>query len=215
MARADRGPKRPPVSVALHKKSAPVAKRSTTYPGRLRIIGGKWRGRRLDVPEEAGLRPTPDRVRETLFNWLQAYLPGANCLDLFAGTGALCLEALSRGAGHVVMVEKATHVVDQLRRHVQLLQAENATVWLADALEFLQQTPQAFDIIFLDPPFQSELIARGAELIEAHGWIKPGGLIYIEAPSHLKDLPIPPSWELIRSKKAGQVGYHLARKREG
>ncbi len=203
MASADRKPK-------LRK---PAVKRSTAYPGQLRIIAGQWRGRRLSVPEQEGLRPTPDRVRETLFNWLQPTLPGATCLDLFSGTGALCLEALSRGAGRVVMVEKASHVVTALRQHVVLLKAENSEVVLADAVEYLNQTPQAFDIIFLDPPFQSDLIGSCAAAIETRGWCKPDGLIYIEAPSQLQELPIPKTWELIRSKKTGQVGYHLARKR--
>ncbi len=158
------------------------------------------------------MRPTPDRVRETLFNWLQPHIVGAACLDLFAGTGALCLEALSRGAGQVVMVEKNAHVVDCLRQHVATLQARNADVVQADAVDFLRQTPQLFDIVFLDPPFKSDLIARCAELVEANGWIKRGGLVYIEAPSQIDVLPLPAAWELIRSKKAGQVGYHLAQK---
>ena len=178
----------------------------------LRIIGGRWRGRRLSVPEAEGLRPTPDRVRETLFNWLQPYIAGATCLDLFAGTGALCLEALSRGAGQVVMVEKDAHVVECLRQHVATLQARNADVVQADAVDFLRQTPQQFDIVFLDPPFKSDLIARCAELVETNGWIKRGGLVYVEAPSQIDVLPLPATWELIRSKKAGQVGYHLAQK---
>lgn len=164
------------------------------------------------MAEAEGLRPTPDRVRETLFNWLQPYIAGASCLDLFAGTGALCLEALSRGAGRVVMVEKAAHVVERLREHLKMLAADNATVVPADAAEYLQQAPHTFDIIFLDPPFKSDLIARCADLVETHGWIKPGGLIYIEAPSRITALPLPASWEIIRSKEAGQVGYHLAQK---
>lgn len=204
MANAERRPAR----------RRPVAKTKPALPGKLRIIGGRWRGRRLSVSDAEGLRPTPDRVRETLFNWLQTYIAGATCLDLFAGTGALCLEALSRGAARVVMVEKAAQAVAQLRQHVATLEAKNATVVLADAVDFLRQAPQAFDIIFLDPPFKSDLIARSAELVEAHGWIKPGGLIYVEAPSRIKKLPLPATWNLIRSKTAGQVGYHLARKGE-
>lgn len=178
----------------------------------MRIIGGRWRGRRLDVSESEGLRPTPDRVRETLFNWLQPCIAGTSCLDLFAGTGALCLEALSRGAADVVMVEKAPHVAERLRQHVKKLEAAGAEVVLADAVDFLQRTSRAFDIVFLDPPFKSTLIADCAALVEARGWIKPGGLIYVEAPSQMTELTLPTTWELIRSKKAGQVGYHLARK---
>ena len=210
MAAADRKHSRRVTEVK--KPGAPSTKKKSSYPGRLRIIGGRWRGRRLAVPESEGLRPTPDRVRETLFNWLQPYIAGAHCLDLFAGTGALCLEALSRGAARVVMVEQAPAVAEQLRRHVATLQADNAEVVRADAVDFLQQAPQAFDIVFLDPPFRSDLIRRCAELAESRGWIKPGGLIYIEAPSRVEALPIPATWELLRSKSAGQVGYHLARK---
>ena len=210
MAGADRKHSRR--ATGVRKPGAPSAKTKSSYPGRLRIIGGRWRGRRLEVPESEGLRPTPDRVRETLFNWLQPYIAGAQCLDLFAGTGALCLEALSRGAARVVMVEKEPAVAEQLRRHVATLRADHAEVVRADAVEFLQQAPQAFDIIFLDPPFRSDLIARCAELVEVRGWIKPGGLVYIEAPSGIDAPPIPATWELIRSKSAGQVGYHLARK---
>lgn len=189
-----------------------AAASKTSYPRKLRIIGGRWRGRRLEVADAEGLRPTPDRVRETVFNWLQAYVSGANCLDLFAGTGALCLEALSRGAGNVVMVEKLPRVVNQLRRHVETLQARDAEVIQADADEFLQGTPRVFDIVFLDPPFKSDLIATCAVLVETRGWVQPGSLIYVEAPSRLNALPLPATWELLRSKKAGQVGYHLARK---
>ncbi len=164
------------------------------------------------MPDSEGLRPTPDRVRETLFNWLQPYIAGASCLDLFAGTGALCLEALSRGAASVVMVEKAPPVAQRLRQHVERLDATGAEVVLADAVDFLQRTPRAFNIVFLDPPFKSDLIADCAAAVEARGWVKPGGLIYIEAPSRLKELALPSTWTLIRSKKAGQVGYHLAQK---
>lgn len=189
-----------------------AAKPKSSYPLKLRIIGGRWRGRRLEVSESEGLRPTPDRVRETLFNWLQPYISGARCLDLFAGTGALCLEALSRGAASVVMVEKTPRVAQQLRRHVETLQAGDAEVTQADAVDFLQRPPRVFDIVFLDPPFKSDLIAVCAALAEARGWVKPGSLIYVEAPSRMKDLPLPATWELVRSKKAGEVGYHLARK---
>lgn len=212
MARAERkSARRAPGTPAPGPKTV-SAKPKSSYPRKLRIIGGRWRGRRLDVFESEGLRPTPDRVRETLFNWLQPYIAGASCLDLFAGTGALCLEALSRGAADVVMVEKAPPVAQRLHQHVERLEAAGAEVVLADAVEFLQRTPRAFDIVFLDPPFKSDLIADCAALVEARGWIKPGGLVYIEAPSQMSELTLPATWELIRSKKAGQVGYHLARK---
>jgi len=190
----------------------PSRKTSKSYPRVLRIIGGRWRGRKLNVSDSEGLRPTPDRVRETLFNWLQPYIEGATCLDLFAGTGALCLEALSRGAASAILVEKAATVVQQLRQQVKLLDAAGARVIQADAMDFLQGEPHSLDIIFIDPPFKSSLIAECSALVESRGWIKPGGLVYIEAPSQMENLKLPATWELIRSKKAGQVGYHLARK---
>jgi 16S rRNA (guanine966-N2)-methyltransferase len=180
------------------------------YPGKIRIIGGAWRGRRLPVPHSSGLRPTPDVVRETLFNWLAPYIEGSRCLDLFAGTGALCLEALSRGAASVVMVEQAAPVAQRLRQNLARLHAGGAEVIQADALEFLGRPPRPFDIIFLDPPFASDLIGSCAELIEARGWLRRGGFVYIEAPA-ARPPPLPPGWTLWRSKRAGRVGYHLAR----
>lgn len=186
--------------------------RRSGYPGRVRIIGGAWRSRRLEVPDSPGLRPTPDRVRETLFNWLQPWLPGARCLDVTAGTGILCLEALSRGAASAVMVEKSPVVVKALEHNLEKLGAAQARVIQADAVGFLQGMAEPFDIVFLDPPFKSDLIARCASLLEGRGWVKAGGLIYIEAPSEMEVLPIPDSWRVIRSKTAGQVGYHLAKR---
>lgn len=199
----------------MARRSAPPRRRGSGgarhYPGQVRIIGGVWRSRRLPVPAAAGLRPTPDRVRETLFNWLRPYLPGARCLDLFAGSGALCLEALSRGARAVVMVERAPNAVAALKRNVAVLGARGAEVVPLDAREFLLRPPVPFDIVFLDPPFASELVAGCARLLDERGWVKPGGLVYVEAPRTLTPLPLPPAWELLKSKIAGQVGYHLAR----
>lgn len=165
------------------------------------------------MPRAEGLRPTPDRVRETLFNWLAPYLPGAHCLDLFAGTGALCLEALSRGAARAVMVERAAAVADHLVRVAETLGARTAQIVNRDALAYLRGVPQPFDIVFIDPPFASGLIGPCAELIEARGWLKPGGLAYIEAPARLEGLPIPPTWEVIRRGRAGDVGFYLAHKK--
>jgi len=183
----------------------------TGYPGKIRIIGGRWRGRKLPVPTQDGLRPTPDRVRETLFNWLAPIIQGAQCLDLFSGTGALCLEALSRGAARVVMVERTRHVAEQLRLNIATLAAEGARVIEADAVDYLRGQAEPFDVIFLDPPFASDLIARGAALIEERGWLKPGGLVYVEAPATMDPLPLPSRWSTAKSKRAGQVGYHLLR----
>jgi 16S rRNA (guanine966-N2)-methyltransferase len=207
-------------SVAARRKSTAHSVRRTSsagYPGQIRIIGGQWRGRRLPVLHAEGLRPTPDRVRETVFNWLAPYLPGARCLDLFAGTGALCLEALSRGAAAAVLVERSTALADHLRSLVQTLSA-NATVITADAVDYLARfahraptREETFDIVFIDPPFASDLIEHCSALVASHGVLRPGGLAYIEAPSRMKRLPLPPGWELLRTQRAGQVGYHLAR----
>lgn len=181
------------------------------YPGEIRIIGGTWRGRKLAVPSAEGLRPTPDRVRETLFNWLAPHLPGARCLDLFAGTGALCLEALSRGAGEVVMVERDASAAANLRSSLAVLGAAHATVIQTDATEYLSRAVEPFDIVFVDPPFASDLIQRCAALIAERGWLRPGGLVYVEAPARLEPLPVPEGWLPLRSKRAGEVGYHLLR----
>jgi len=179
--------------------------------GELRIIGGAWRSRRLAFPGSEGLRPTPDRVRETVFNWLTPHLPGAACLDLFAGSGAFGFEALSRGAARVVLVEKRLEVVAALRHNREQLKAEQADIVHADAAEYLHGPAESFDIVFLDPPYASGLLGRCVELLDTHGWLKPDALIYLEAP-HGELPPLPETWQLLRSKTAGQVGYHLARR---
>ncbi len=178
--------------------------------GQLRIIGGQWRSRRLQIAASTQLRPTPDRVRETLFNWLQPWIVGANCLDLFAGSGALGLEALSRGAAGAVLVEHDPAVISVLRANVTVLGASTADVIMADCVAYLQTQARPFDIVFLDPPYRSGLLGRCCTLLAAGGWIRPGGLVYLEAPG--TQLPeLPEGWLLERSKRAGQVGYHLAR----
>ena len=191
--------------------------RGLNYPGQIRIIGGQWRGRRLPVPISEGLRPTPDRVRETVFNWLAPVIEGARCLDLFAGTGALCLEALSRGAAAATMVEQSHAVVLHLRNLVTMLGADGEVIE-ANAIGYLSRfagttSTLPFDVVFVDPPFASDLIAPCCAKVEQHGVLRPGGHAYIEAPHTLQPLPIPANWELIRSKTAGAVGYHLVRRR--
>ena len=183
--------------------------RAARYPGTIRIIGGQWRGRKLKVLESPGLRPTPNRVRETVFNWLRPHLPGARCLDVTAGTGALCFEALSQGAGEAVLVELSPAAAARLKDNAALLGAR-ATVVQGDALAFLNGPVSAFDIVFLDPPFASDLVSRASELMDRRGWVRPGALVYIEAPSSVDPLPIPSGWKLIKSQRSGQVGYHLA-----
>lgn len=180
-------------------------------PGEVRIIGGVWRSRRLSFPASAGLRPTPDRIRETVFNWLTPALPGARCLDLFAGSGAFGFESVSRGALHAVLVEKQIEVVAALRENSKRLKAEAVEIVHADALQWLRSLGHVFDIIFLDPPYASGLLGPCIELLEAKVWVKPKSLVYLETPKG-EAPPLPASWELLRSMTAGQVGYHLARK---
>jgi 16S rRNA (guanine966-N2)-methyltransferase len=191
----------------------PVGKtpaRAGRSPNQLRIVGGRWRGMRIDFPDIQAIRPSPDRVRETLFNWLQTYIPGARCLDLFAGSGALGIEALSRGASAVTFVDREPQVGRHLTQTLQRLGAIGASVKTEDASRFLERTPQPFDVVFLDPPFASTLLpAVFARLPQ--GWLAPEAHIYVECPA---DVPLPPlssGWSVYRSKQAGQVGYHLLR----
>lgn len=178
----------------------------------LRIIGGHWRGRKLPFPDVPGLRPTPDRVRETLFNWLTPVIIGARCLDLFAGSGALGLEALSRGASQVVLVDNHAAVSKQLHSNLALLQSTAAEVVKAEALHYLKGPATAFDIVFLDPPYQADLLPQCIEKIEQGGWLNSHAWIYLEASSKSGLPPLPPNWAVYRSKAAGEVGYHLVRR---
>jgi 16S rRNA (guanine966-N2)-methyltransferase len=175
----------------------------------LRIIGGAWRGRKLRFPASAAIRPTPDRVRETLFNWLGSHTQAARCLDLFAGSGALGLEALSRGAAHVTFVEQEEATARELRARLAEWQAGDAVVRRMDALRYLTGAPAAFDLVFLDPPFASELLSRAAQRLEAGGWLAPGALIYVECPSRAGLPALPERWQSLKAKQAGEVGYHL------
>jgi 16S rRNA (guanine966-N2)-methyltransferase len=186
----------------------------------VRIIGGGWRGRRVSFPDVPGLRPTPDRVRETLYNWLQHSVVGTRCLDLFAGSGALGLEALSRGASGVVFVEQsqaaARGLVAELAR---LGGTSKARVVEMGASRFLRTAGEAsgrpyggpFDIVFMDPPFGQEALAEYIPLLDAGGWVKSGGLVYLESEKSAGAPAVPAHWELLKSKSAGEVGYHLAR----
>ena len=177
---------------------------------RLRIIAGRWRSRRLAFADTPGLRPTPDRVRETLFNWLQPVIAGARCLDLFAGSGALGFEAASRGAAEVVLVERDRAAVQCLRTQVANLDARGVQVVWADALSYLQQPGRPFDVVFLDPPYGSELLGPCCERLEAGGWLSMPAHIYLETRIGQNLPPLPPSWRRVRSQRAGQVNYHLA-----
>ena len=178
----------------------------------LRIIGGEWRGRKVRFPPVAAIRPTPDRVRETLFNWLQGVTPGSRCLDLYAGSGALGLEALSRGAREVVFVDVESAIKRHLDGMLKLLGCDRGRVVQADALGFLAQPGEPFDVIFLDPPFADPVLPEVCRRIEAGGWLKPGGFVYLESPAVAGAPELPVGWSLLKAKKAGEVGYHLARR---
>lgn len=175
----------------------------------LRIIGGKWRGRKLQFPNIAGLRPTPNRVRETLFNWLMHIIPGSHCLDLFAGSGVLGFEALSRGADKLVFVDESAQVIAQIKQNQQLLKCENTTVYCMQADVYLKQTTEKFDIIFLDPPFQLDIIPQLCELLIKHNLLKENGFVYIETAAKFDVNSIPHPWKIIKQNKAGKVHFAL------
>lgn len=178
--------------------------------GQLRIIGGEWRSRKLSFLEADGLRPTPDRVRETLFNWLAPYIPAARVLDPFAGSGALYLEALSRGASWALALEWNAATQQQLQQQLQLLSCTRAKTLQADALQYLaQQPPELFDVVFLDPPFHKQLLAPVCRLLEERGWLAPSAWIYTESEHPPGFESVPMGWRLHREKRAGQVYYAL------
>jgi 16S rRNA (guanine966-N2)-methyltransferase len=178
----------------------------------VRIIAGSWRGRRVNFPDIPGLRPTPDRVRETLFNWLQHSVANTRCLDLFAGSGALGLEALSRGAADVEFVEQDPAAARALQEQLNRLGGgSKGRVLSMGAARYLRTPAQAFDIAFLDPPFGTNALAEYVPMLDAGNWINPGGLVYLEN-ERVAGIPaLPVHWELLKSKSAGEVGYHLAR----
>lgn len=181
--------------------------------GRLRIISGKWRRRRLQVPVVPGMRPTPDRVRETLFNWLGTEVEGAACLDLFAGSGSLGFEAASRGAAKVTMIEVDVAVVRHLRGQARRLGAVGVDIVQADALRWLRSTSDRFDIVFLDPPFTSVLLEHSCQCLATSGCLAPGALLYVECENSRGAPPLPEGFETFRVRCAGRVRYHLAARR--
>jgi len=175
----------------------------------LRIIGGKWRGRKLDFPNIEGLRPTPSRVRETLFNWLAPDIHNADCLDLFAGSGALGFEALSRGANKVIFIDSSKQIIDQLKNNCQLLNCDAAEIHQMDSEEYLKQTHKTFAIVFLDPPFKQNLILKYCKLLTENNLLKPNAYIYIETELQLKQTDFPDNLQILKQKKAGKVNYLL------
>ena len=176
----------------------------TANRNRVRIIGGKWRSRLLKFPPAALLRPTPDRVRETLFNWLGQRLDGLECLDLFAGSGALSFEALSRGAARAVMVESDRGIAQALRENAKALGAEAAEVVQRDAMTYLAQSSDLFDVAFVDAPFASDLARRALDNLPPR--LKPGARVYVES---AQPLSLPAPWAALREDRAGAVRYAL------
>lgn len=208
------------------KKQKPANRKGRQHTNSLRIIAGQWRGRKLSFATAPGLRPTPDRVRETLFNWLQGHLHDARCLDLFAGSGALAFEALSRGAGHVTLVENNRDAANMLRENIALLQTDNALLIQTDAFQYLytryldaqyldgksQSSPlQAFDLIFLDPPFRQNYLPGLLTSIHEKDLLTKSGAIYLEyeneANPQLEEALEP--FEVLKEQKAGQVVSQL------
>ncbi|MBW8371360.1 MAG: 16S rRNA (guanine(966)-N(2))-methyltransferase RsmD [Thiobacillus sp.] len=186
----------------LAKRAAPHCAHGVA--NRVRIIGGQYRRRLLDFPGSAGLRPTPDRVRETLFNWLGQDLPGWNCLDLFAGSGALGFEAASRGAGRVVMIERERAALDALEKNREVLGANQVDILRADALAWLANSHEAFDLIFVDPPFDSGLADTVLVGLARH--LKSGGQAYVEQGA---EVIAPPGFIIHRSGRAGRSHFAL------
>jgi len=179
--------------------------RSAHRTNRVRIIGGQWRSRRITFPDAPELRPTPDRVRETLFNWLGQDLSGRRCLDLFAGAGALGFEALSRGAAEVVMVERSRSAAAALRDNAARLGASALQIVVGDALHFLAAAPPSkFDVVFVDPPFRSGLVAAVLERLPAA--LAGGARVYVEGDA---PLALPSAWRVLRRGRAGAVHYQL------
>lgn len=190
---------------------------SRKKPGTVRIIGGRWRGRRLPVPDLPGLRPSGDRGRETLFNWLAPWIRGARCADLFAGSGALGFEAASRGAKSVVLIEKAVAAVSTLQRNRETLLARDSgldvQVLKQDALAWLKDCePQSLDIVFVDPPFGTGLEKRALELMADGDCLADGALVYLETGKQEAGLLPGTAWEIVKEKSLGEVQMRLLKK---
>jgi 16S rRNA (guanine966-N2)-methyltransferase len=178
----------------------------------VRIIGGAWRGRKLAFTAAEGLRPTGDRIRETLFNWLSPYIHGARCADLFTGSGALGLEALSRGAAHCDFIDSASSVVSTVQQHLATLVAsDRGRCHQCSALQFLQTATEAYDIVFIDPPFKLQLVPSVLNALDQRQLLVEHALVYIET-GVAEPLPtVPAHWSLHREKRAGEVAYRLFR----
>jgi len=178
--------------------------------GFIRLISGKWRGKKLPVINKEGLRPTTDRTKETLFNWLMHDIRDANCLDCFSGSGSLAFEALSRFANHALLLERDKTVSQQLQENLTALHIDNAQVIQTDSISYLQQTAnQTFDVVFVDPPFNQNLVTPCCEALEKNGYLTDNALIYVEIESKATQVTLPANWKLLKEKSTGQVSYSL------
>ena len=177
--------------------------------GSIRIISGLWRGRKLPVHDAEGLRPTTDRVKETVFNWLAQDVPRALCLDVFAGSGGLGFEAASRQAEKVTMLELNSKAFNQLKTNIATLKADNILAVQTDALAYLKQPGTAHDVVFIDPPFHQGLVDECITLLEQNGWLSDNAMIYLETEKELDVRNVPSTWSLHRKKQAGQVAFRL------
>ena len=186
-----------------------MSKARAGAPGQIRIIAGQWRSRRLPVPDAKGLRPTPDRVRETLFNWLAPILPGAVCVDAFAGSGALGFEAASRGAGRVLMIERDAKVAAHLRQQQKALPAPQVEVLQADALTALASLQDPVDIVFLDPPYGQGLLSPALQALLSSGQLKPSARLYLEYARQEEPPALPAGWQMLKQTQAGDVAAML------
>jgi 16S rRNA (guanine966-N2)-methyltransferase len=181
---------------------------------KLKIIGGNWRSRCVTFVDVPGLRPTPARVRETLFNWLQNDILGSRCLDLYAGSGALGFEAASRGAKSVIQVENNALVCRALKENAIKLAASQVKIIQSDVFRYLAGDAEPFDVVFIDPPFTMVKAVQTCQWLEEKGWLSKHAKIYVEAESTLKLAGIPENWRQLKSKVAGEVGYHLFERAE-
>ena len=199
-----------------------AGRQKKSQPGRLRIVAGNWRSRLLDIADVEGLRPTSERVRETLFNWLVPHIQGARCLDAFAGTGALGLEALSRGARSVVFIEKNAAARKQLEKNIDILAGKPsgpigakvppaiAEVVHGNALDYLRTSGAGpFDLVFLDPPFADDLLEETCRLLNERRLLADGAFVYLELPRGDAEPQLPAGWQVIKNKTAGNVRYML------
>lgn len=197
----------------MNKRSSRSSKNPGKVQGFIRIIAGNWRGRKLPVHDIEGLRPTTDRVKETVFNWLMNDVRGSITLDCFSGSGSLGFEALSRGAANVTMIEMDNLAANQLKQNLALLNVDNAKLVKQDCLKYLKQHGLGpFDLVFIDPPFRQGLAQSVCELLESQQLLSPTALIYLEVESELKDLKVPENWQLLKQKTAGQVYCRLYRR---